>query len=234
MSDELMHRLTFGAREVPFSEKFEDAFYSRQDGRAETAHVFLAGNGLPKRFFDSDRFVIAELGFGTGLSFLETLGQWRSVRQPGQQLKYVSFERFPISADDMARALAQWPEFETSAADLVKRWADVSPGDGSRRNWQMDGQTELCLLIGDANDAVAAWDGLADAWFLDGFAPARNPEMWGRDLMADVFGKTARGGSFATYTAAGWVRRNLTAAGFAVEKRPGFGGKREMMCGVKA
>lgn len=219
------------------SEEFQDTFYSRNDGRAEAAYVFLGGNGFPERFAEQDGFVIAELGFGTGLNFLETWRQWISVRQPGQHLSFVSFELLPIGAEDMARALECWRELAGLSDALLERWREAGQGDvpgfDRTRQWQMDWQTQLRVVVGDACEEVSRWNGAADAWFLDGFSPAKNPDMWRAELMTRVFERTVPGGSFATYSAAGWVRRNLMAAGFEIAKRPGYGGKREMMAGVK-
>ncbi|MBU2580200.1 MAG: tRNA (5-methylaminomethyl-2-thiouridine)(34)-methyltransferase MnmD [Alphaproteobacteria bacterium] len=233
MSPVVSHTLTWEEGEVPVSERFADTFYSRSDGRAEAAHVFLGGNELPSRLSQNSNFMIAELGFGTGLNFLETWRGWSDVRRPGQMLRFVSFEAFPIDADDMQRALLRWPELTFLSSRLVDRWRQDGKQDGSACGWLMDQQTELCVHFGDAGQQLPSWAGRADAWFLDGFAPSRNADMWSPGLMAEVFSHTLPGGSFATYTAAGWVRRNLIAAGFAVEKRPGFAGKREMMRGVR-
>lgn len=232
MSEAFAHNLTWSAGEVPVSERFGDAFYSRHDGRAEAGHVFLAGNDLPQRFSEIDRFVVAELGFGTGLNFIETRRVWERVRTAGQRLQFVSFEGFPITPDAMKRALARWPDLSQMGNELAERWAGIAKGVDVFE-WQCDSQAELLVFIGQADQTVGVWDGFADAWYLDGFAPARNQEMWSSELLGDVFERTRRGGTFATYTAAGWVRRNLAGAGFVVEKRPGFGGKREMLCGMK-
>ena len=233
MVDESVHSLAWEEGEVPVSERFDDTFYSRHDGRAEAAYVFLGGNALPQRFAEKERFVIAELGFGTGLNFLETWRQWIATRRSGQQLRFVSFEWYPLEASDMARALARWTELTPLASQLVEQWAQRTPESAAPCEWQMDQQTELCIVPGDAGVTLQQWDGAADAWYLDGFAPARNADMWGAELRRCVFQHTMPGGSFATYTAAGWVRRYLIGAGFAVEKHPGFAGKREMMRGVK-
>lgn len=211
----------------PVSLLFGDKFYSATNGQGETAHVFLAGNSLPERWHGTAQFTIAELGFGTGLNFLETWRHWIASRAPGQRLAFVSFERYPLARDATATALSKWTGIEALAATLLERWTPEELG----AEWAMDTQTTLCIIPGDALTSVAAWAGHADAWFLDGFAPSKNPDMWSAELMRAVAAHTAPGGSFATYTAAGWVRRNLQAAGFAVEKRPGFAGKREMMCG---
>lgn len=224
------HPLSWSENEVPYSERFADHFYSEADGRAETEHVFLKGNGLPERWQDRDTFVIAELGFGTGLNFLETWRQWSETRGEGGQLRFVSFEGFPLAGDEIAAAIGKWPDLQAYCAQLVDRWAELTPG---ANGWQMDAQTELKVINAEVGEGLASWQGLADAWYLDGFAPARNPEMWAADLMQAVFDHARPGASFASYTSAGWVRRNLEAAGFEVRRVPGFGRKRHMITGAK-
>ncbi len=209
---------------------FDDTFHSRGNGQAETAYVFLDGNGLPERWANAAHFAIAELGFGTGLNFLETWRHWIAERSPSQQLVFTSFEAYPISADDMARALVPWETLKPLCEALISRWRDLQTLPAL---WRMDEQTRLQVIHGKAEVTLAHWDGLADAWYLDGFSPARNPDMWGPDLMQQVYDHTAANGSFATYTAAAQVRRNLQAAGFAVTIRKGFAGKREMLLGRK-
>jgi tRNA U34 5-methylaminomethyl-2-thiouridine-forming methyltransferase MnmC len=181
--------------------------------------VFLAGNDLPRRLCDG--FHVAELGFGTGLNLLALLAAWPG---PGR-LHFTSFEAFPIAAPEMARALA--PFRLPQADDLVAAWARSG---GPLRRFRLAG-VEVTVVIGDARATLPRWQGRADAWFLDGFAPARNPELWEPALLAEVARHTAPGGTFATYTAAGAVRRALAEAGFAVERRPGFGSKRHMTAG---
>ena len=203
---------------VPVSRRFDDPYYARADGLAESRHVFLDGNGLADRFRGAREFRIAELGFGTGLNFLAAWALWREVAPAGARLSFTTFEGFPMTPDAQARALAIWPELDDLVAEmLVGRMADV----------------DLRVIEGDVRETLPAWDGAADAWFLDGFAPARNPEMWGEALMAEVGRKTRPGGTFATYTAAGHVRRSLQVAGFEVRKTPGFGTKREMLVGQR-
>lgn len=206
---------------TPVSALFDDPYFSLQDGLSETRHVFLAGNGLPARFRDG--FRIAELGFGTGLNLLATRMAWGGSGQAGRLL-YTSFEAFPMAPADMARALVAFPEVLAVAGPLLQAWTS-----GARR---FDlGPLSVEVIEGDAREALPRWRGQADAWYLDGFSPARNPELWGEALMAEVARHTAPGGTFATYTAAGSVRRGLQAAGFQVERRAGHGRKRHMSCG---
>lgn len=215
--------------DMPYSNRFGDHFYSRADGRAECRHVFMAGNGLPDRWDKSDDFTIGELGFGTGLNFLETWRNWRE-NDKGGMLYFVSFEAFPMTSEEIERALAVWPELKDLAGQLLAFWPSLT---SMPVMWPMDERTKLTVVVGDALEGVRRWGGLADAWYLDGFAPSRNPEMWSEDLMCALAERTRPGGTFASYTAAGWVRRNLAKAGFAVEKRPGHAGKREMIRGEK-
>lgn len=215
-------RLTWTDDGIPVAEAFADPYYSKADGAAEAAHVFLGGNGLPGRFHDG--FHIAELGFGTGLNLLVVWAAWRAARVPGR-LRYTSFEAFPMAAADRLRALSRWPDLGPLAADLADALASVATG-----TIQL-GPVDLTLVMGDARQTLPAWGGQADAWFLDGFSPARNPELWGPELMAEVARHTAPGGSFATYSAAGGVRRALDAAGFDVTRQRGFGHKRHMSIG---
>jgi tRNA U34 5-methylaminomethyl-2-thiouridine-forming methyltransferase MnmC len=204
--------------DLPVSRRFGDAYFSRDGGLAESVAVFLRGNGLPERFVPG--FHIAELGFGTGLNLAAALIAWRAAGVPGR-LRYTAFEAFPMAAADARRALAAFPQ---AAAVLAPLW----PAAGAAA---MPPDLDLALVRGDARATLPAWEGRADAWFLDGFAPDRNPEMWEPGLLAAVATKCTPGASFATYTAAGHVRRSLAAAGFRVERRPGFGRKRHMTAG---
>ncbi len=204
--------------EVPVSTQFDDPYYSLENGLAETRHVFLKGNDLPARFCDG--FHVAELGFGTGLNLLAVLQAWRNSGQTGM-LRFTTFEAFPLAADDMLRAQAAFPEVQDLAQELAPHWA---AGDRQFRLHDLD----FAMIEGDARQTVPAWDARADAWFLDGFSPAKNPELWEPSLMAAVFEHTVKGGTAATYSAAGAVRRGLAEAGFSVDRIPGFGRKRHM------
>lgn len=204
--------------DVPVSTRFDDPYYSLDDGLAETRHVFLGGNDLPSRFCEG--FHIAELGFGTGLNFLATAEAWRRAGCPSP-MKFTSFEAFPVTAEDMSRAIGAFPDLSGLSDPLISAWRL-----GQR---VMDfGDLRLAVVTGDARQTLPAWNGVADAWFLDGFSPAKNPELWDPHLLAEVARHTAPGGTAATYTAAGHVRRALEFGGFEVERRPGFGRKRHM------
>ncbi|MEM9062807.1 MAG: tRNA (5-methylaminomethyl-2-thiouridine)(34)-methyltransferase MnmD [Pseudomonadota bacterium] len=218
-SDRSDAKLRWEDGDLPVSARFDDPYYARSDGLAESRYVFLDGNRLAERFQHVDNFDIAELGFGTGLNFLAAWDLWRRSERPGK-LTFTSFELYPVTASDRIRALARWPELKA----LIAAWSQN--GDG------VSMETEDCTLqviSGDANETMPNWDSIADAWFLDGFAPSRNPELWGENLMAQVFARTVPGGTAATYSAAGIVRRALRSAGFEVARRPGFGSKREML-----
>ena len=199
---------------VPVSTRFDDPYFSLAGGLAETRHVFLDGNDLPARLRPG--FHVAELGFGTGLNCL-ALAAISPV-----PIRMTSFEAYPMSVAQMERAHAAFPELAPLAHALRQGW-----GQGRIAV----GRVDLTLVIGDVGQTLPAWQDRADAWFLDGFSPARNPAMWSDDVMAEVARHTAPDGSFATYTAAGHVRRALGAAGFEVQRRPGFGRKRHMSTG---
>ncbi|MCB1335127.1 MAG: tRNA (5-methylaminomethyl-2-thiouridine)(34)-methyltransferase MnmD [Roseivivax sp.] len=204
--------------QVPVSARFDDPYYSLENGLAETRHVFHAGNGLPQRLVDG--FHIAELGFGTGLNLLATLALWRQAGAPGT-LRFTTFEAFPLAAEDMLRAQSAFAELAEIAAELAPHWRA-----GARR-FAVPGLA-FEMIAGDARQTLPAWQGQADAWFLDGFSPAKNPELWEPALLAAVAAHTAPGGTAATYSAAGGVRRALAEAGFTVERVPGYGRKRHM------
>jgi tRNA U34 5-methylaminomethyl-2-thiouridine-forming methyltransferase MnmC len=207
---------------TPVSSRFGDPYFSKADGLAETRFVYLAANDLPARFRDG--FRIAELGFGTGLNLIAAIIAWEASGTPGR-LSYTSFEAFPMPPADMARAHAAFPETAEVSTEILSHWSE-----GARAFTICN--TDVTVITGDARVTLPAWQGKADAWFLDGFAPAKNPELWSPSLMAEVARHTASGGTFATYTAAGDLRRALQAAGFQVSRVPGYGTKRHMTRGI--
>ena len=204
---------------VPFSIQFDDPYYSADNGLAETQHVFLSGNGLPERF--SPNFQIAELGFGTGLNLLVALAAWRKSGVKGI-LNFTSFEAFPLTSEQMIKAHEAFPELKNLATELASLWGSTITLPDLKFN----------LILGDARNTLSTWPQKADAWFLDGFSPSKNPELWEPTLMANVAHHTKQGGSCATYTAAGFVRRGLQKAGFTITRSPGFGRKRHMTQGA--
>ena len=204
---------------IPVSTRFDDPYFSLNDGLAESRHVFLAGNDLPARL--TPGFHVAELGFGTGLNLLAL------ALITATPIRFTSFEAFPLSAAEIARALDHFPEARAIADPFLAAW------QAGETSFSL-GQISARIIIGDARETLAAWDGRADAWFLDGFSPAKNPELWSPEVMAEVARHTAPGGTFATYTAAGHVRRSLAEAGFQVERRAGHGKKRHMTAGYLA
>lgn len=217
MSDQQTN-LTWRDNAVPVSTRFDDPYFSLENGLEETRHVFIEGNCLPDRF--ETGFHIAELGFGTGLNFLATWAEWDAAGH-SSALQFTSFEGFPMAAQDMERALHLFPALAPYANRLVTAWAQ----DPSLTS--LDG-VNARVILGDARDTLRNQEFEADAWFLDGFSPAKNPELWDSRLLCDVFDHTKKGGTVATYTAAGFVRRNLTDAGFDVSRVSGFGRKRHM------
>ncbi|MGV1828649.1 tRNA (5-methylaminomethyl-2-thiouridine)(34)-methyltransferase MnmD [Agrobacterium vitis] len=216
--------------DMPYSTAFGDHFYCQTDGRLECGHVFLEGNALPQRWIGASSFRIGELGFGTGLNAMETWRQWQATRPPSGHLTFISFELYPMARADIDRALSRWPQIDAERQGLLALWPDDPQG---QVQLDLDAQTRLIVVCGDALASLQAWNDTFDAWYLDGFAPSRNSAMWSLELMTRLYELTTPGGRFATYAAAGFVRRNLIAAGFTVERRPGFAGKREMLCGTK-
>ena len=223
MQDQSAH-IEWREGELPVSTRFDDPYFSLQGGLAETVHVFLAGNDLPARF--QDGFHIAELGFGTGLNLLATLHLWRDTGQKGK-LHFTTFEAYPMTAADMLRAQSAFPQLAPLMKELAPFWSSTP------HNFSLP-DLEFTMIQGDARQTLSQWQDRADAWFLDGFSPAKNPQMWQEDLLIDVGHHTVANGTAATYTAAGFVRRGLQAAGFDVERRPGYGGKRHMTLARKA
>lgn len=212
---------------APRSRTVDDVYFSRAGGLEETRAVFHAGCGLPEAWASRRRFTIAELGFGAGLNALATWAAWAPARPPGGVLHYVSIEAAPFAREDAARALAPFAEIAPFAARLLARWPVRAWGP--QRLWFPEDGFALTLIHADVADALVGFEGVVDAWFLDGFAPSRNPAMWTQALMARIAQLSAPGARLATYSVAGGVRRALTAAGFAVEKKPGFAGKRERL-----
>jgi tRNA 5-methylaminomethyl-2-thiouridine biosynthesis bifunctional protein len=222
--------------DAPVSAAYGDVYYSVDDGLAESRHVFLDGNDLPRRWREHahPHFCIGELGFGTGLNFLLAWQAWRELGTPRPDLHYLSIEKHPLTARDLARALTAWPALGELATTLLDAYPGPLPGQ--HRILLEDGRVRLDLWWEDVAlalpDLASRAQPLVDAWYLDGFAPARNSDMWAPDVLRAVAALSRPHASFATFTAAGHVRRSLADAGFNVSKVPGHGRKRECLRGV--
>lgn len=233
--------LEFNAEGTPVSRDFDDVYFSNDNGLEETRYVFLDGNHLGTRFSEHPRslFVVAESGFGTGLNFL-TLWQafdcFRAAYPEAtlQRLHFISFEKFPLTAHDLRLAHQRWPELAHWAEQLQTQWPPAI--GGCHRLILDDGRVTLDLWLGDINDLTDKLDDSmnqkVDAWFLDGFAPAKNPDMWSPHLFSAMARLARPGATLATFTSAGFVRRGLQEAGFTMRKTKGFGRKRDMLVGV--
>ena len=227
MTDDRSPRLVWTEDGAPRSGRFDDIYFSREDGLAESRAVFLAGCGLPEAWRGRARFTVAELGFGTGLNIAALLDLWRREGPADGRLHIFSVEGFPLGRDEAARALGTWPELADAARALLEAWPAPTPGF-HRLNLPAFNAT-LDLAVGEAAEALLQWSGRADAWFLDGFAPATNPGMWSDAVLNGVAARSAPGARVATFTVAGAVRRGLAERGFVVDKRPGHGRKRERL-----
>ncbi|WP_145560827.1 bifunctional tRNA (5-methylaminomethyl-2-thiouridine)(34)-methyltransferase MnmD/FAD-dependent 5-carboxymethylaminomethyl-2-thiouridine(34) oxidoreductase MnmC [Yersinia mollaretii] len=233
--------LSWNEQGTPVSEQFGDIYFSNEDGLEETHHVFLKGNGFPARFeqHPRDNCIFAETGFGTGLNFLTLWRDFAQFKQQNpsaklQRLHYISFEKYPLQSADLAAAHERWPELAAFAESLRAQWPLPLPG--CHRIMLAEGAITLDLWFGDVNTLLPQLDASlnhqVDAWFLDGFAPAKNPDMWNDTLFSAMARMARPGGTFATFTAAGFVRRGLQQVGFEVTKVKGFGQKREMLTGT--
>ncbi|WP_282338902.1 bifunctional tRNA (5-methylaminomethyl-2-thiouridine)(34)-methyltransferase MnmD/FAD-dependent 5-carboxymethylaminomethyl-2-thiouridine(34) oxidoreductase MnmC [Pseudomonas sp. PS02288] len=232
MNDTSHAQLDWDDQGQPLSREFGDVYFSRASGLEETRHVFLAHNALAERFAAlpaGGRLCIGETGFGTGLNFLCAWQLFDRCANAEARLHFVSVERYPLAHEDLARALALWPELAPWAEPLLAQYVGIHPG--FQRLSFAGGRVVLTLLIGDVLDCLPQLDARIDAWFLDGFSPAKNPQMWTAELFAQLARLSAAGATLATFTCAGFVRRGLKEAGFAMAKVKGFGHKREMLAG---
>ncbi len=224
-------KLDFSRRGTPASTEFDDIYFSVDGGLQECRDVYLRGCGLPERWQERDDFTIAELGFGTGLNFLAALDMWRAHRpSAAARLNFLSVEGFPLTREQLERAYSDWDVMPEGAREMIAAWPDRVKGvhhiafaDGVR----------LTLIHDEAARALETIDFAADAWFLDGFSPAKNPDMWSPQILKRIYDLSAPACRVGTFTVAGDVRRGLTAAGFNVSKQPGFGRKRERLEAVK-
>jgi len=214
---------------APRSDQFNDIYFSAEDGLAETKHVFLDGNGLPGSWEDKKAFTICETGFGTGLNFLSVWKLFEETTKLDQTLDFISFEKYPLTPEAIKDALSPWAEHFGERVELL---CDEYPlRIAGFHRIKISPQITLTLIFDDVNDAIPQLMASVDFWFLDGFTPAKNPEMWSETLYQNMARLSKAGTSYATFTAAGDVRRGLASAGFSVKKQNGFGRKRDMIFG---
>ncbi len=221
--------LAFDATGTPYSPEYSDVYHSADSGPGQAQHVFLAGNNLPARWAQTRVFNIIETGFGLGLNFLATWAAWRTYPQRCTRLHFVAIEKHPFTRESLTTLQARYPEFAPLAAQLQAAWPPLVPG-WHRLHFENEGVT-LTLAFGDVAVALPQLRLSADAIYLDGFSPERNPGMWTPQVMKALSRLAHDTTTLATYTTARAVRDGLTAAGFAIEKRPGFGRKRDMLAG---
>ena len=216
----------------PHSRVFDDVYFSDKSGLEETRYVFIEQNALRERFAAlpvNGQLVIGETGFGTGLNFLCAWQLFEQTAHPDARLHFISVEKYPLTRDDLQRALALWPELATWSEQLLAAYFAIHPG--FQHVSLANGRVTLTLLIGDVLEQLPQLDARVDAWFLDGFAPAKNPEMWTPQLFAQLARLAAPGSTISTFTSTGWVRRALNDAGFKMRRTPGIGHKWEILRG---
>lgn len=217
--------IEFGQKSAPEARDFDDIYFSTDGGAEETRVIFHQACELPQRWQDRPYFAIGELGFGTGLNFLETLTLWQSHSQPDQRLHYVSIEKYPLDKSQLFEALKFWPGDLSIKMLLVKNW----PGRLKGIHTLHFDNLHLTLIHDDVISGLSELDGKIDAWFLDGFSPSKNPDMWGPAVMDQLARLSNPGAKLGTFTVARKVRDGLTNAGFDVAKKPGFGRKRDRL-----
>ena len=221
--------LSLTASGQPYAPAFDDVYHTTDGALGQAQHVFLAGNGLPLRWQGQSSFTILEVGFGLGLNFLTTWAAWQGDPARCAHLHFISVEKHPLHVEDLAKIHATWPELAHQADELRRHWPVLTPG--IHRIHLDGGRVTLTLTFGDALDLLPQLRARVNAFYLDGFSPSHNPELWSPTLFAQLAGLVAPGASVATWSANGDVRRGLQAAGFVAERCPGFGGKREMLAG---
>jgi len=218
-------RLDWSRPGAPVASDFDDIYFSTDGGLEESHAVFLDGCGLPQRWQNSQRFVIGELGFGSGLNFLATWQMWEESKPSSGHLHFVSIEKFPFDKEQLTQALSAWPQLSDKAAALLRQW----PGRVKGIHRLHFGDVTLTLVHDAIDPALESLDMKADAWFLDGFSPTKNPDMWSGGVIKKLAALSSPGARLASFTVAGDVRRALTEAGFEVVRKEGFGRKRHRL-----
>lgn len=229
--------IQFNEHGVPFSSEFDDIYFSNQNGAEESHYVFIDKSQLQDKLQQpqTENLTIAETGFGTGLNFMVAVSLYLDMAKENttlvSQFNFISFEKYPLNSDDFNKAAAQWPQFSHIYKELLPQYEQLLTGD---RVNLFNGKVTVQLVLGDVNKTITTQnDNSVDVWFLDGFAPSKNPDMWQDNLFKQVARLSKTGATLATFTAAGFVRRGLAEHGFVMKKHKGFGHKREMLSGVK-
>lgn len=216
--------------DVPRSERFADVYFNSEDGPGETAYVFFDGNNLPQAWQGAERFTVAETGFGTGLNFLLTWALFDRTAPQGAMLDYISVEKYPLTDDYIRNGLSQFSDVLSPYLEkFLSKYPMRVPGF---HRIVFDNRVALTLIFDDAADALSEVEGSVDAWFLDGFTPSRNPDMWTDKIFAEIARLSHKGTTLSTFTAAGFVKRGLRDVGFEMKKRKGFGFKWSMLTGT--
>ena len=221
--------LDWSVKNVPRSLRFGDLYFSDLDGLDETKYVFLNGNKLPEIWMCTDRFIIAETGFGTGLNFFATWQLWRENSTPNGNLIYYSIEKYPLTISQIVKSIGHWSDLKPLLEEFKKDYASTEVN--SQTILFDEGRVTLKLIFGDVKEVLSQATFSSDAWFLDGFAPSCNPEMWSDEVFLEVARLSKKGPRLAPFPAASAVRRGLRDVGFDMVKIPGFGRKREMLTG---
>jgi tRNA 5-methylaminomethyl-2-thiouridine biosynthesis bifunctional protein len=229
MSSIVPARLAYATDGTPYSADYDDVYHSAAGALQQARHVFIGGNNLPERWQGRGRFVILETGFGIGLNFLTTWQAWRDDPQRCRRLHFVSAEKHPFTLADLVTLHRRWPELTELAGQLQHVWP--LPTAGFQRLHLDDGRVTLTLLLGDAANTLRSLNARADAIYLDGFSPAKNPELWSPALLQNLTRLVADDATLATWSVSGAVRDSLSSEAWLLEKRPGFGHKRDMLCG---
>lgn len=223
--------LTWKDNLTPISERFNDIYFSPENGLEETKHVFIGGNDLYNRWKNlniQNSFCILELGFGTGLNFLTAWKEYLEFKNRFR-LHFISVEKFPLSREEISKALSVFSELAEIKKEFLSLYQDLIPGMNYFQF--LEGKIHLSLFLGDVSIALGEISGKVDAIFLDGFAPSKNPEMWDKSVLENLKYVSKKETTLSTFTVARTVRDSLSSAGFKLEKRPGFGRKREMLIG---
>ena len=221
--------LIFDQNGQPCSLQYDDVYHTSDGGPEQSLHVFLGGNDLPNRWQGEKQFTVLETGFGLGLNFLMTWKTWNEDTHHSEKLHFISLEKHPFNAADLSKLYKSWPELDFYSHKLISAWPILTPG--LHRLSFNNEQVMLTLGLGEGNELIREIEANVDAFFLDGFKPSRNPDLWSLNLFRQMRRLAQPDATIATYTVASSVRNNLKEAGFETHKTEGFGHKREMLKG---